>query len=87
MSTLRQRILRSALGLAAGLIVTSPAIAGPAIGDVFYIELENHNLTQPSTQTDPQRVQSRPCQGLRGFSGLFPPRSFTSPHLWEFLRV
>ena len=61
MSTLRQQILRAALGLAAGLIVTSPAIAGPAIGDVFYIELENHNFTQPTTQTDPQQLLGNPA--------------------------
>ncbi|MBV8318025.1 MAG: hypothetical protein JOZ53_24030, partial [Planctomycetaceae bacterium] len=61
MSTLRQQFLRAAFGLAAGLIVTSPAIAGPAIGDVFYIELENHNFTQPSTQTDLQQLLGNPA--------------------------
>ncbi|MBV8606247.1 MAG: PEP-CTERM sorting domain-containing protein [Singulisphaera sp.] len=61
MSTHRQQILRAALGLAVGLIATGPAIAGPAIGDVFYIDLENHNFTQPSTQTGPQQLLGNPA--------------------------
>jgi hypothetical protein len=28
----------------------------PIIGDVFYIEMENHNLTQPSSVTSPQQL-------------------------------
>ena len=28
----------------------------PVIGDVFYIEMENHNLTQPSSLTSPQQL-------------------------------
>jgi len=33
----------------------------PAIGDVFYIEMENHNLTQPSSVTSPQALLNNPA--------------------------
>jgi hypothetical protein len=33
----------------------------PVIGDVFYIEMENHNLTQPSTVTSPQQLLGNPA--------------------------
>jgi hypothetical protein len=35
---------------------TVPARAGNAIGTVFYIAMENHNWTQPSSQTSPQQI-------------------------------
>jgi hypothetical protein len=31
------------------------------IGDVFYIEMENHNLTQPSSVTSPQQLLNNPA--------------------------
>jgi hypothetical protein len=31
--------------------------ANPIVGDVFYIDMENHNLTQPSTVTSPQALK------------------------------
>ena len=33
----------------------------PVIGDVFYIDMENHNLTQPSTVTSPQAALGNPA--------------------------
>jgi hypothetical protein len=43
--------------LALCLLAAGPVNAGPTIGDVFYIELENHNFTQPSTDTTaPQQL-------------------------------
>jgi phosphatidylinositol-3-phosphatase len=33
----------------------------PIIGDVFYIDMENHNLTQPSTVTSPQQLLNNPA--------------------------
>jgi phosphatidylinositol-3-phosphatase len=33
----------------------------PIIGDVFYIEMENHNLTQPSSVTSPQQLLGNPA--------------------------
>jgi phosphatidylinositol-3-phosphatase len=33
----------------------------PVIGDVFYIEMENHNLTQPSGVTSPQQLLGNPA--------------------------
>src|SRR5579883_1662988 len=35
--------------------------ANPAIGDVFYIELENHNLTQPAGLTAPEQLLNNPA--------------------------
>lgn len=40
----------------AALCGATPAHASP-IGDVFYIALENHNFTQPSTYTDTQQIK------------------------------
>jgi hypothetical protein len=34
---------------------TLPSV-NPVIGDVFYIDMENHNLTQPSSVTSPQQL-------------------------------
>jgi hypothetical protein len=39
---------------------TLPSIT-PAIGDVFYIEMENHNLTQPSSVTSPAQLLNSPA--------------------------
>jgi hypothetical protein len=39
---------------------TLPSI-NPVVGDVFYIEMENHNLTQPSTVTSPQQLLGNPA--------------------------
>jgi hypothetical protein len=33
----------------------------PVIGDVIYIEMENHNLTQPSSVTSPQQLLGNPA--------------------------
>jgi hypothetical protein len=33
----------------------------PVIGDVFYIDMENHNLTQPSSVTSPQQLLGNPA--------------------------
>jgi hypothetical protein len=33
----------------------------PIIGDVFYIEMENHNLTQPGSVTSPQQLLNNPA--------------------------
>jgi hypothetical protein len=38
---------------------TLPSI-NPVIGDVFYIEMENHNLAQPSSVTSPQQLLGNP---------------------------
>ncbi|HEY7309682.1 MAG TPA: alkaline phosphatase family protein [Gemmataceae bacterium] len=33
----------------------------PVVGDVFYIDMENHNLTQPSSVTSPQQLLGNPA--------------------------
>ncbi len=35
--------------------------SGTTIGDVFYIDMENHNLTQPSSVTSPQQLLGNPA--------------------------
>lgn len=35
--------------------------ANPVVGDVFYIEMENHNLAQPASVTSPQQLQGNPA--------------------------
>ena len=35
--------------------------ASPVVGDVFYIDMENHNLAQPASVTSPQQLQNNPA--------------------------
>jgi len=44
------------LPLAALAMATGSASAGPPLGDVFTIDMENHNFTQPGSQTNPGPV-------------------------------
>ena len=37
------------------------ALFASTIGNVFYIEMENHNLAQPSSVTSPQQLQANPA--------------------------
>jgi hypothetical protein len=47
---------------AAALALTATgAHAATMIGDVFYIALENHNFTQPSSVTDPEQLKGNPA--------------------------
>jgi len=57
---------QAALGImaASGLLATLPVSAKNSvqqIGDVFVIAMENHNFTQPSTQTSPQQILCNPA--------------------------
>jgi hypothetical protein len=56
----------AALGImtASGLLAVLPVSAKNSvqqIGDVFVIAMENHNFTQPSTQTSPQPILGNPA--------------------------
>ncbi len=55
------RSLITFLPLAALSMATGSASAGPQLGNVFYIDMENHNFTQPSTQTSPGQVFGNPA--------------------------
>ena len=46
--------------LTMGFVLTVPARADE-IGTVFYIALENHNFTQPSSQSSPQQLFGNPA--------------------------
>jgi hypothetical protein len=43
------------------LEVRSLPSVNPIVGDIFYIEMENHNLTQPSSVTSPQQLLGNPA--------------------------
>src|ERR1700722_8290149 len=48
----------------AGVLLTAhmaPAQTVQQIGDVFVIAMENHNFTQPGTQTSPQQILGNPA--------------------------
>jgi hypothetical protein len=50
------------LALVLAVLSAGPARAGGILGDVFYIEMENHNFTQPSSDTSaPQQVFGNPA--------------------------
>jgi hypothetical protein len=52
----------SAVFAALGLVAFGPVAYGNAVvGDVFYIAMEDHNLTQPSTLTLPQQILGNPA--------------------------
>src|SRR5262249_45551581 len=57
---IRRNGLRARPSLEALEVRTLPS-TNPVIGDVFYIEMENHNLTQPSTVTSPQQLLGNPA--------------------------
>lgn len=47
--------------VAGSLLAADASMAQSSVGDVFYIELENHNFTQPSSQTSPQQLLGNPA--------------------------
>jgi hypothetical protein len=49
-----------ALAFGALAVSTAPVCADP-IKTVFYIDMENHNFTQPGTQTSPQQILGNPA--------------------------
>ena len=56
----RSRRARFGASLEALEVRKLPAV-NPVVGDVFYIEMENHNLTQPSSVTSPQQLLGNPA--------------------------
>jgi phosphatidylinositol-3-phosphatase len=56
-----QRSARLLLALAACLLAPGSATAGQQLGDVFTIDMENHNFTQPGSQTNPGQVFGNPA--------------------------
>jgi phosphatidylinositol-3-phosphatase len=51
-----RRFLSPVLAMVGCLLVAATATAGP-LGDVFVIDMENHNLTQPGSVTSPAQLQ------------------------------
>src|SRR6516164_5121622 len=45
----------------AGSLLTANAATAGQIGTVFYIDMENHNLTQPSSVSSPQQLMGNPA--------------------------
>src|SRR5262249_61277 len=56
----RVRFLKRSLALPASFLAAGVATAGD-IKTVFYIEMENHNLTQPSSLSSPQQLMGNPA--------------------------
>ncbi len=50
------RFLAPDLAIVGCHLVEATATAGP-LGDVFVIDMENHNLTQPGSVTSPEQLQ------------------------------
>jgi hypothetical protein len=42
-------------------LLTAQSAAAASLGDVFYIDMENHNFTQPSSQTSPNQLLGNPA--------------------------
>jgi hypothetical protein len=47
--------------LLAGALACAGAARGDTLGDVFYIDMENHNATQPASVTSPQPIYGNPA--------------------------
>ena len=47
--------------VAAGVLAAATARAAGTVGDVFYIDMENHNLTQPGGVTSPAALLNNPA--------------------------
>lgn len=45
----------------AGSLLTAQAAVAASLGDVFVIDMENHNFTQPSSQTSPEQIFGNPA--------------------------
>ena len=62
----RASVRHTALGamVIGGLVAVQPAVAKdhtPHVGSVFIIAMENHNFTQPPSQTSPQPIFGNPA--------------------------
>ena len=56
-----RRFLSPVLAMVGCLLVAATATAGP-LGDVFVIDMENHNFTQPSSDTTaPEQLLGNPA--------------------------
>ncbi len=55
-----QRSLRYFIAASLAATLAVPAVAG-TLGDVFYIDMENHNFTQPAGVTSPQPLLGNPA--------------------------
>src|SRR5258708_4014039 len=53
-------LLAHAACMVGSLVAANAATAGQ-IGTVFYIDMENHNLPQPASVTDPQQLMGNPA--------------------------
>jgi hypothetical protein len=72
---LRRTTLTTLAGLAALAAIPTSAHA-TAIGDIFYIAMENHNWTQPSTYTNTQQIKGNPAAPF--INGLVTPNTAAS---------
>jgi hypothetical protein len=55
----------------AAILLAAGAVRAGTVGDVFYIEMENHNLTQPNPASSPNQLQGNPAAPY--LNGLMTP--------------
>ena len=54
-------MMRRFLLTTAATVALAASAQAQQLGDVFYIDMENHNLTQPSSVTSPQQLLGNPA--------------------------
>src|SRR5580704_1060268 len=52
---------RVALGLLASVLAFAGGAEAESLNDIFVISMENHNFTQPSSQTSPNQIFGNPA--------------------------
>jgi hypothetical protein len=63
-------LLRGLIAMSLLTMLVAPALAG-GLGDVFYIDMENHNFVQPDSVTSPQQLLGNPAAPF--FNSLITP--------------
>jgi hypothetical protein len=64
MSSCFSRTMKSVLAASCLFLAVHPAGA-QQLGDVFYIDMENHNFTQPTSQTSPAQLLGNPAASFQ----------------------
>ena len=54
-------MMRRFLLTTAATVALAASAQAQQLGDVFYIDMENHNLTQPGSVTSPQQLLGNPA--------------------------
>jgi hypothetical protein len=60
-SSWRAIMLKRLMPVTVVAVLAASSVNAQQLGDVFYIDMENHNLTQPSSVTSPQQLAGNPA--------------------------